>query len=328
VIPGIVVCLPAVGYELLDPKNASAVASPPSGVSRSLPGSPTRRTLFARERDAAHLRQVDHGLPEGGSTARATAPLWLVAMVYGNQTRPWTICRTRRDYPAAHGALTRCSIAGGIRLESFSDRTRRRWRHNSPGCRNTGWTASRWQRFAVDLFDPATLQARNIVLANVRKAAEDNGRVFFVMYDLTGLTSVNLLRVAQIWKKLEQGGVTSSPATCSIAGHPLLGALGTRLRWQTADSRQAIVCSTRSKRRQEVWRGDADGGVPSYWRTGRLDASSDPKWQEVYRKLGVAEPWVGSAVSLTRLARTAYRTIVLEPDLAATRRMHVDYIQC
>ena len=60
------------------------------------------------------------------------------------------------------------------------------------------------------------------------------------------------------------------------------------------------------------------GGVPSYWRTGRLDASSDPKWQKVYRRLGVLSPW-----SVGRFADDAgadgYRTIVLEPDLAATR---------
>jgi len=40
------------------------------------------------------------------------------------------------------------------------------------------------QRFSVDLLDPATLHARNIVLANVRQAADDSGRVFLVMYDL------------------------------------------------------------------------------------------------------------------------------------------------
>src|SRR6202167_5251318 len=68
------------------------------------------------------------------------------------------------------------------------------------------------QRFSVDLLDKPTLDARNIVLANVRQAAEDNGRVFFVMYDLTGLPNSKLDTVASDWKKLEREGITSSPA--------------------------------------------------------------------------------------------------------------------
>ena len=46
------------------------------------------------------------------------------------------------------------------------------------------------------------------------------------MYDLTGLTNDQLPSVAQDWKKLEQNGITSSPAYLHHRGHPLLGVWG------------------------------------------------------------------------------------------------------
>ena len=43
------------------------------------------------------------------------------------------------------------------------------------------------QRFASELSNPVALKARDRVLANVRSAADRHGRVYFVMYDLSGM---------------------------------------------------------------------------------------------------------------------------------------------
>ena len=58
------------------------------------------------------------------------------------------------------------------------------------------------------------------------RRTEDNGRVFFVMYDLTGLPNSKLDTVAKDWKKLESEGITSSPAYLHHRGHPLLAVWG------------------------------------------------------------------------------------------------------
>ena len=67
------------------------------------------------------------------------------------------------------------------------------------------------------------------------------------------------------------------------------------------------------------------GGVPSYWRTGTFDASPDPKWQRVWRKLGVLSPWSVGRYYNDATAHS-YPTNRAQPDLAATRRLHVDYM--
>ena len=67
------------------------------------------------------------------------------------------------------------------------------------------------------------------------------------------------------------------------------------------------------------------GGVPSYWRTGKDDASSDPGWWQVWRRLGVISPWSVDRFSDDAGADT-YRRTVLEPDLRTTRSLGVDYM--
>src|ERR1700722_5517308 len=196
------------------------------------------------------------------------------------------------DYPTAQRCVTMMLDAGGNPVDLFSDANPATVETQFAWMQQYGLDGVALQRFAVDLFDPATLQARNIVLANVRQAAEDNGRVFFVMYDLTGLTSANLLSVAQDWKKLEQGGVTKSPAYLHHRGHPLLALWGLGFAGRPLTPANAIVLLDALKKASKKYGGlTVMGGVPSYWRAGRLDASSDPKWQNVYRRLGVLSPW-------------------------------------
>jgi hypothetical protein len=72
------------------------------------------------------------------------------------------------------------------------------------------------QRFATWL-KPPLLQNVNRVLENVRHAAEHHGRVFFVMYDLSGMTPANILTVAKDWEQLERDGLTPAPPIFIIA---------------------------------------------------------------------------------------------------------------
>jgi hypothetical protein len=51
------------------------------------------------------------------------------------------------------------------------------------------------QRFTVSLRDPNVLRHYNTVLAHCRRGAEEHGRAFAVMYDLTGMDSNRLTQV-------------------------------------------------------------------------------------------------------------------------------------
>ena len=182
------------------------------------------------------------------------------------------------------------------------------------------------QRFSVDLLDKAEAYGRNLVLANVRKAAEDNGRVFFVMYDLTGLPEGRLITVAQDWARLERGGITSSPAYLHHRGHPLLGVwgLGFAGRPLTPAGTESLLDAL-GKASAKYGGITVLGGVPSYWRTGTNDASPDRGWRRVWKRLGVLSPWaVGRYYD--DLSADNYSSRVTQPDLAATRALGVDYM--
>jgi hypothetical protein len=230
------------------------------------------------------------------------------------------------DYPTDEQCVTTMLDAGGSPVNLFSDANPATVETQFAWMQQYGLDGVALQRFSVDLLTPATLQARNIVLANVRQAAEDNGRVFFVMYDLSGLPNSKLDTVASDWKKLEHEGITSSPAYLHHRGHPLLAVwgLGFAGRSLTPDDTLKLF---KSLRRASAKYGGVTimGGVPSYWRTGRLDASSDPKWQKVWPELGVLSPWsVGRFGNNT--SADEYASAVWAPDLAATHGMGVDYL--
>jgi hypothetical protein len=230
------------------------------------------------------------------------------------------------DYPTAEQWVTTMLDAAGNPVNLFSDANPATVETHFAWMQQYGLDGVALQRFAVDLLDPATLEARNIVLANVRQAAEDNGRVFFVMYDLTGLPNSKLSTVAKDWKKLEREGITGSPAYLHHRGHPLLAVWGLGFAGRSLTPSDTLnLLKSLDKASAKYGGVTIMGGVPSYWRTGTLDASSDPKWQKVWPKLGVLSPWsVGRFTG--NASADAYTSTVWVPDLAATRALGVDYM--
>jgi hypothetical protein len=229
-------------------------------------------------------------------------------------------------YPAAQRCVTTMLDAGGNPVDLFSDANPATVETQFAWMQQYGLDGIALQRFAVDLLDSSTRDARNIVLANVRQAAEDNGRVFFVMYDLTGLPTSKLSGVARDWKKLERENITSSPAYLRHRGHPLLGLWGLGFAGRPMTPSNALTLLKALKKASAPFGGVTIlGGVPSHWRTGFFDASSDPKWQKVWPKLGVVSPWsVGRFID--DASADNYSATIWMPDLAATHALGVDYM--
>ncbi len=230
------------------------------------------------------------------------------------------------DYPTAEQCVTTMLDAAGNPVNLFSDANPATVETQFAWMQQYGLDGVALQRFSVDLLNPPTLEARNIVLANVRQAAEDNGRVFFVMYDLTGLPDSKLSTVAKDWKTLENEGITSSPAYLHHRGHPLLAVWGLGFAGRSLTPSETLnLLKSLDKASAKYGGVTIMGGVPSYWRTGTLDASSDPKWQKVWPKLGVLSPWsVGRFTD--NASADSYSATVWQPDLAATRALGVDYM--
>ncbi len=240
------------------------------------------------------------------------------------------------EYSKAERCVTGMLDANGHPVDLFTDANPATVQRHFAWMRQYGLDGVALQRFAVDLLDPLEARDRNRVLANVRQAAEDNGRVFFVMYDLTGLPPAELPTVAQDWERLEREGLTSSPAYLHHRGHPLLALWGLGFAGRPltpADAEGLLDALDKASEQIALGPGGVKvlggvtvmGGLPSYWRTGQFDASSDPGWEQVWRRLDVLSPWSVGRFSDDDGA-DAYRRRVLEPDLAVTRAWGVDYM--
>ena len=232
------------------------------------------------------------------------------------------------ELPAAERCATSVHTANGP-VELFDDLNPATVSRQFAWMQQYGLDGVALQRFATDLRQPAALKAYDILLANVRKAAEQHGRVFFVMYDLSShlspLPTDHLPAVARDWARLEQEGLTRSPAYLRHRGHPLIGIWGLGFNRSLKPGEVVTLLDTLARVSAPYGGVTVLGGVPSYWRTRQRDASRDPDWDQVWRRLGVISPWAVGRYRDDAGADT-YRQNVLEGDLAATRALGVDYM--
>lgn len=142
------------------------------------------------------------------------------------------------------------------------------------------------QRFAVGLRNPQIEAFNDAVLGHVRTAARENDRVWALMYDLSGLRSGQVARVAEDWRALR--GCAGDPGYVHHAGRPLVAVWGVGFgdgRAYTLGECRALVDALH-----------ADGaavllGVPTFWRSGTRDAVADPALSELCALAQVISPW-------------------------------------
>jgi hypothetical protein len=184
------------------------------------------------------------------------------------------------------------------------------------------------QRFSSELADPAFFQLRNGVTSNVRSGAEKYGRVFSIMYDISGANAATLLDdLKKDWSYLVNTlKVTESDRYLRHKGKPLLAiwGLGFTDRPVSAAQSQAIIdyFKTGAPIAEQV---TLVGGVPADWRTLSGDSKTDAAFAAVYRSFDVLSPWtVGRYIDTA--SADAYNTSHLVSDLAAAKAAGVDYL--
>jgi hypothetical protein len=155
------------------------------------------------------------------------------------------------------------------------------------------------QRFANELVG-ADGRARDAVAAHVKASAEAHGRVFTIMYDISGADEASLVATLEgDWKHLVNDlALTGSGRYQRHAGKPVVAiwGLGFSDRVGTPQQAQQLI----------AWfKGGADnpapatvmGGVPTKWRTATDDSKTDAPgcagacWHEVYRSFDIVSPW-------------------------------------
>ena len=145
------------------------------------------------------------------------------------------------------------------------------------------------QRFANGLDGGRLQKHKDQVLNLVRRESAENGRVFAVMYDLSGLRAGQVGNVLLDWKTLRSKSKVSLDSTyLHHQGKPLVAVWGVGFndgRKYSLDECMTLVDALK-----------ADGcavmlGVPSWWREGKRDATDDPRLPQLLQKADVVSPW-------------------------------------
>jgi len=180
-----------------------------------------------------------------------------------------------------------------------------------------------FQRFLSDLPGGNLSALRNQVATNVRVGAETYGRVFAIMYDISGYSTNTLVsKLTNDWLYLvNTQRVTNSPAYLRHKGKPVVAIWGFGFSGRSdtpAQAQQAID-----------WFKAAGctvmGGVPSNWRTLIGDAQTNPAWSNAFRAFDVISPWSVGRYNSNSGADN-YRTSVTVPDLADCTSHGIDYL--
>jgi len=180
------------------------------------------------------------------------------------------------------------------------------------------------QRFLSDL-SGNTLTFRNQVVTNVRVGSETYGRVFAIMYDVTGYSTNALVStITNDWLYLvNTQKITNSPTYLRHKGKPVVAIWGFGL----GDGNH--LSSPQQAQQVINWFHAAGctvvGGVASGWRTLSGDAYSDPAWTAVYLSYDVISPWTVGRYN-SNSGADSYMNNYLQPDLAYCSSNSVDYM--
>jgi len=182
------------------------------------------------------------------------------------------------------------------------------------------------QRFAGEVFHPLGLRQFNTVLDHCREGANQYGRTYAVMYDLSGIRAGEMGRVMDDWKLLvEKMQITSDPAYLHHRGKPVVAVWGFGFndgRRYTLKEGLELVSFLKST--------PAGGctvmlGVPTYWRTLDRDTVNDKMLLELISKADIVSPWtVGRYGSLKEAAN--YATKTMTPDIAWCKENGKEYL--
>jgi hypothetical protein len=184
------------------------------------------------------------------------------------------------------------------------------------------------QRFTAGLRSPDILGFRDGVARNVRAAAESNGRVFAIMYDVSGQPRQPLVAALERdWMHVvDTLRLTESTQYLRHNGRPLLAIWGFGFTDRSPTPTQAAELIAFFKNNPDPrYRVTLLGGVPAHWRTRTRDAQPDPAWAAVYRSFDILSPWtVGRFHDAAGIDR--FYADDVAKDASETARLGIEYM--
>jgi hypothetical protein len=216
--------------------------------------------------------------------------------------------------------------ADGSPARVFSSHSRGTVMRHFAWMRDYGIDGAFIQRFANGLHHEHSRKHKDAVLAHARAGANEAGRTFAVMYDLSGLPKGGTRRVIDDWKRLRgELGVTKDPAYLHHNGQPVVAVWGIGFNDRTKPREYTLAESLELVRFLKNDGCTVMLGIPSGWRTLDRDALSDPQLHALLAEADILSPWtVGRYRDPAGARRHAERYWV--PDLAWCRERKIDYL--
>jgi hypothetical protein len=161
-------------------------------------------------------------------------------------------------------------------------------------CNHTWWLATAprtWQPF-----DAARLNFRNTVLANCREGANQYGRAYAVMYDLSGLKAGQISSVIDDWKLLiDKMKLTKDPqdkAYLRHNGRPVVAIWGIGFKDNHEYSLDECIKLADFLKNDPNYGGcTVVLGVPTWWRTLYNDCVDDNRILKMAMMSDIISPW-------------------------------------
>jgi hypothetical protein len=179
------------------------------------------------------------------------------------------------------------------------------------------------QRFASELSSPSLFAFRNHVTSSVRLGAETYGRVFAIMYDISGQPTNTLVStLTNDWQYLTNTlQVTQSPRYLRHNGKPVVAIWGFGFsgRSDTPQQAQQVINYFKSAGCTVM------GGLLTYWRTLNNDTQTNAAWAAVFRSFDIISPWSVGRYGDNNGA-DSFRTSLIVPDLAAATSAGREYM--
>ena len=184
------------------------------------------------------------------------------------------------------------------------------------------------QRFGAELKSAAGLNHNDVVAANVQAGANQCGRTWAMMYDLSGLQPGEIQKfVADDWKLLvDRMQITNDRAYLHHQGKPVVAIWGIGFNDGRNYSLDECAALIRFLKSDPKYGGNTVMvGVPVGWRTLNHDAVSDKKLLEIIQLADIVSPWNVGRYRDSAAARNQ-ATNQMQPDIAWCQSKGKDYL--
>ncbi|MSU58424.1 MAG: hypothetical protein EXS35_09640 [Pedosphaera sp.] len=179
------------------------------------------------------------------------------------------------------------------------------------------------QRFTSELSDPAFFALRNQVASNVWSGAEAYGRVFAMMYDISGQPAATITNTIQSdWNYLVNTmKLTSSPRYLRHKGKPVVAVWGFGFSGRPDTPQDCTNVINQLKSTGAI----VMGGLPTNWRTLNGDSQTNAAWASAFRSFDIISPWSVGRYS-TEAQANNFKSNATVPDLANATSLGLDYM--